>query len=152
MNLQSYTTIHIDSETEGWAAGQTSDCGLSHQFPLKNLTLCYFLRGGLLSNKCKEEMAKSRVRLAVYNLLVLMAVMMKVKGDPNFWCNCTDYNFGGSTLDYSENCDAQCRPTLAAMDTETSGVGVDKITLHLLTALLGACTEQNLTSSLHSNS
>ncbi|GLJ27978.1 hypothetical protein SUGI_0549450 [Cryptomeria japonica] len=78
----------------------------------------------------REKMAESRLSLAVYMLLVLMAVMVKVKmkGDPtcspagNFLCNsgrcCSIYNWCGSTSDYcaSGNCLAQCWSNAVALN------------------------------------
>ncbi|GLJ50655.1 hypothetical protein SUGI_1079260 [Cryptomeria japonica] len=90
-------------------------------------------------------MAERRSRLAVYMLLVLMAVMVKmvlmavmeVTCSPagNFWCNsgrcCSIYNWYGSTSDYCAfgNCLAQCWPNALALNQSTLSVAQHNLTL-----------------------
>ncbi|XP_057815703.1 chitinase 2 [Cryptomeria japonica] len=88
----------------------------------------------------REKMAERRSRLALYMLLVLMAVMVKIKGDPtcspagNFWCNsgrcCSIYNWCGSTSDYcaSGNCLAQCWPNALALNQSSLSVAQHNLT------------------------
>ncbi|GLJ30288.1 hypothetical protein SUGI_0598980 [Cryptomeria japonica] len=90
------------------------------------------------SQEEEEEMPESRLRLALYILLVLMAIM--VNGDPtcspagNFWCDsgrcCSIYNWCGSTSDYcaSGNCLAQCWPNALALDQSSLNLARQNLT------------------------